>query len=197
MKKDCSTIKERLSLLRRRRKRRKIIFLALLLAIVGVSIYASASTKGNEVDPDEQLRQLQKVKAEISAMLPPCMTRSLFQVTAYEPSHRSCGKWAKYHSTRSRTKPAKFRTIAVDPAVIPLGSLVYIEGLGFFIAEDVGGDIKGKRIDIFMDTEQEALDFGVKNIHAYYQDRACFSEVVKTLKHDREITLFSIYDPAG
>jgi len=41
------------------------------------------------------------------------------------------------------------RLCAVDPAVIPLGSLIYIEGLGFFVAADCGGAVKGRHIDVF------------------------------------------------
>ncbi|WML28493.1 3D domain-containing protein [Neobacillus sp. OS1-33] len=54
--------------------------------------------------------------------------------------------------------------MAVDPSVIPLGSKVYVEGFGEAIAADTGGAIKGKRIDIFIPSEQDALDFGVKKL---------------------------------
>ena len=37
------------------------------------------------------------------------------------------------------------RTIAVDPDIIPLGSVVYVEGYGVRIAEDTGAYIKGDR----------------------------------------------------
>jgi len=59
---------------------------------------------------------------------------------------------------------ASNRIIAVDPKVIPLHSKVYIEGLGYYYAEDVGGAIKGNRIDVLYSTHQEALEFGVKEM---------------------------------
>lgn len=40
------------------------------------------------------------------------------------------------------------KTIAVNPTVIPYGSIVLING-NEYIAEDCGGAIKGKKIDIF------------------------------------------------
>lgn len=51
--------------------------------------------------------------------------------------------------------------IAVDPKVIPLGSLVEINGKKF-IADDTGGSIKGHRIDILVDTHDtsKAFEFG-------------------------------------
>jgi len=48
--------------------------------------------------------------------------------------------------------------------VIPLGSKVYIEGLGVYIAGDTGGAIKGNRIDVLMASERTALSFGRKHL---------------------------------
>lgn len=56
------------------------------------------------------------------------------------------------------------KVIAVDPSVIPLGSKVYVEGFGNATAADTGGAIKGKRIDIFIPSEINAINFGVKNL---------------------------------
>lgn len=39
-------------------------------------------------------------------------------------------------------------TLAVDPSLIPLGTRVYIPGYGMGKAEDIGGGIKGERIDL-------------------------------------------------
>ncbi len=56
--------------------------------------------------------------------------------------------------------------IAVDPSVIPYGSLVYIPYFDkYFVAEDCGGGIKGKRIDIFMNSEIECRKWGVRKIN--------------------------------
>lgn len=82
------------------------------------------------------------------------------EVTAYCPCRICCGKDDGITGTG---RPARAnRTIAVDPSVIPLGSQVYLEGLGAYVAEDVGGAIKGRKIDLFMDEHHQALQFGVK-----------------------------------
>ncbi|WP_338067923.1 3D domain-containing protein [Bacillus salacetis] len=56
------------------------------------------------------------------------------------------------------------KVIAVDPEVIPLGSKVYVEGFGYATAEDTGSAIKGNRIDIFIPSREEALEYGARNI---------------------------------
>ncbi|OPJ61293.1 3D domain-containing protein [Clostridium oryzae] len=60
-----------------------------------------------------------------------------------------------------------YSTIAVDPRIIPLGTKVFVKGYGFAIAEDVGGAIKGNRIDLFFNSYGEAINWGVKYIELY------------------------------
>lgn len=54
-------------------------------------------------------------------------------------------------------------TIAVDPSVIPLGSTVYIEGIGLRVAQDTGGAVKGHKIDILLHTHDECFEQTVIN----------------------------------
>lgn len=56
------------------------------------------------------------------------------------------------------------KVIAVDPSVIPLGSEVYVEGYGYATAADVGGAIKGNKIDIHVPTKDEAYSWGVRTV---------------------------------
>lgn len=56
------------------------------------------------------------------------------------------------------------RVIAVDPRVIPLGSLVEVQGLGVYVAGDTGGAIKGNIIDIHYPTVGQALNWGRRNV---------------------------------
>lgn len=60
------------------------------------------------------------------------------------------------------------RTIAVDPRLIKLGSKVRMNDREY-IAEDTGGAIKGKRIDLFVDSHSEAMKFGKKLIEVYVE----------------------------
>lgn len=50
--------------------------------------------------------------------------------------------------------------IAVDPSVIPLGSLVSVPGYGVAIAGDTGGAISGNKIDLHMEDLAACLAYG-------------------------------------
>lgn len=54
--------------------------------------------------------------------------------------------------------------IAVDPKIIKLTSTVEIDGLGFFKALDTGGNIKGRRIDIWTPNCSNAIKKGRKKV---------------------------------
>lgn len=71
------------------------------------------------------------------------------------------------HNTATGVYPKSSITVAVDKNIIPLGSILYIEGYGVKIAQDTGGKIKGNIIDIFVDTKNEAIQNGRKKAKVY------------------------------
>ncbi|WP_438448520.1 3D domain-containing protein [Gorillibacterium sp. sgz5001074] len=86
-------------------------------------------------------------------------------LTAYTSGKESTGKTPShpaYGITYSGVKAEEGRTVAVDPSIIPLGSTVYIEGIGIRRAEDTGSAIKGAKIDVYMNDLEQAQTFGVK-----------------------------------
>ena len=83
-----------------------------------------------------------------------------YKLTFYDPCVECNGN--NLALTATGTTLTEGRTIAVDPSVIPLGSRVFIEGYGVFIAEDTGGAIKGNKIDIAVSTHERANELGVQ-----------------------------------
>jgi 3D (Asp-Asp-Asp) domain-containing protein len=87
------------------------------------------------------------------------------KLTAYSPDKRSCGKWAdgKTSTMTDASKPGA----AVDPKLIPYGSILVIDGT-WYVADDTGGAMRQAtkngtiHIDIRMKTHAEAMQFGVK-----------------------------------
>jgi uncharacterized protein YabE (DUF348 family) len=92
-------------------------------------------------------------------------------LTAYSAGVSSTGKSSEhpqYGLTATGTRVMEGRTIAVDPTVIPLGWWVYIDGLGFRRAEDIGSAVKGNKVDVYFDSNDYANRFGMKRGNTIY-----------------------------
>jgi 3D (Asp-Asp-Asp) domain-containing protein len=84
-----------------------------------------------------------------------------------------------YTTERQRNKTtatgttARVGAIAVDPKVIPYGTRLYIAApdnswvYGYATAEDCGGGIKKNKVDLFFDTYDECISFGVQKAVVY------------------------------
>ena len=97
-----------------------------------------------------------------------------FRVSSYCSCEKCCGKWANtrpngivYGASGEELVP--YHSIAVDTDIIPYGKSVFINDVEY-VAHDCGGAIKGNRIDIYMDSHEEALEFGVKNMMVYEKE---------------------------
>jgi 3D (Asp-Asp-Asp) domain-containing protein len=80
--------------------------------------------------------------------------------TAYDPGPGSCGAYADGHTCNG--KRAGYGVIAVDPQVIPLGAKLFVPGYGYGIAADVGGAIKGYRVDLGFNSRSGSFRWGKK-----------------------------------
>ncbi|MGE7939264.1 3D domain-containing protein [Bacillus paramycoides] len=78
----------------------------------------------------------------------------------YKAGEHVYSAWGNYNLT---TSPG-LKLIAVDPAVIPLGSTVYVEGYGTAIAADTGSAIKGHIIDLLMPDSATANNWGRRTV---------------------------------
>lgn len=79
----------------------------------------------------------------------------------------SCGKspddpWYGITSTGVKAQP--YHTLAVDPKVIPYGASVAIDygdgNLQYYFAEDCGGAIKGKHVDVCLENNEDCFQMG-------------------------------------
>ncbi len=79
-----------------------------------------------------------------------------FMATYYTEWDDKYVHYPTFRITKSGKIPTTWKTIAADPDVLPLGTIVYIPELkdlpnsGFFVVEDTGGKVIGKRIDIYV-----------------------------------------------
>lgn len=91
-----------------------------------------------------------------------------FTLTAYCPCTICCGQWSNPSNptTASGTTATAGRTIAADTSRFPFGTQLVINGQ-IYTVEDVGGAIKGNKIDIYFNTHQEAINFGRQSAQVY------------------------------
>ena len=82
--------------------------------------------------------------------------------TAYTASCNGCSGHTATGIDLKANPNAK--VIAVDPSFIPLGTKVYVEGYGYAVAADTGGNVKGKKIDVFFATKAEAYRWGNRQV---------------------------------
>ena len=148
------------------------LFLAVLLILFAVLTVKTTGQphKGEPPAIEDKLPGEDK-PAEGSAELTIGEPLGEFRLTAYCPCMKCCGKTDGITSTG--TLAAEGRTIAVDPRVIPYGSIITIyfaDGASQrYIAEDCGGAIKENRIDVFFADHQTALQFGVQRAYVYME----------------------------
>lgn len=87
-----------------------------------------------------------------------------FKTTAYCPCRQCSEGWGRMTSSGALAT-ANF-TVAVDKRVIPIGSHLLINGQEY-VAQDIGGGVKGKHIDIYFNTHGETTEHGVQNAEVY------------------------------
>jgi 3D (Asp-Asp-Asp) domain-containing protein len=137
---------------------------AFVIGIVAVSL--SVALVAQTIQHDRALKRLTEKYTDLMIESQPDIqefpNRKLgrFELTWYSP--KELGKPANKLRTSTGTMPKEGRTIAVDPSIIPYGSIVYIQGYGYFIAEDCGGAIKQNRIDIYTNSHEDAIQQGKK-----------------------------------
>lgn len=121
----------------------------------------NTTTKSKTVAKRQTKKQSTESKQENTNETPEGRTMTV-TATAYTAECDGCSGITYTGVNLLNDRNAK--VIAVDPNVIPLGSSVYVEGYGYATAEDIGGAIKGNRIDIHLPTKTEAYNWGVRDV---------------------------------
>ena len=127
------------------------VLTAVMVAIANVPVAVAEAPTKPELIPMERLGE--------------------FVCTAYCGCRKCNGKWYGY-PTASGTDYEEGRTLAVDPDVIPLGTELFVEGYGWFVAEDTGNGIDGNRLDMYYDDHGVALEHGVKRVEVWVKEGA-------------------------
>lgn len=98
-----------------------------------------------------------------------------FIASAYCSCEKCCGVWANnrpngiVYGAAGRELIQNY-SVAVDPNVIPYGTLIYDSNGNEYRADDCGEAIKGNRIDVYFNNHQDALNFGRQTIMLSWED---------------------------
>ena len=147
---------------------KKKIFLAIYL-LFGILLAVSSATNTPQGKPPEVNSEGLQIVPAVKTMV--YSEPKTYIATAYCGCSKCCGKNDCITATGTRAKEG--RTVAVDPRVIPYGTLLLVDG-NYYIAEDCGGSINGNKVDIYFEKHQDALNFGVKNVQV---------QIVKEIYH--------------
>lgn len=138
------------------------------------SVYEKLSEKENSIlEFEEKLKKAEneneKLKKELEKY--DSLRKLNMVATAYTSKCDGCtGITATGYDVRNTVYKEGYRVVSTDKNVIPMDSLLYIESINdsfepfVAISSDVGGAIKGNRIDILVENESKAYDFGVRDI---------------------------------
>ena len=151
------------------------------LALIALSVSLTAYSQADRLTRLSREVQEQRKNAETSSLALATLSRShqnilsattlapsvgtkswgrRFVVTKYLPTSPAYGKFNTGRTSTLLKADPNARIVAVDPKVIPYGSWIWIEGLGWYQAQDCGAWIKGFRLDVLTATEKDALEYG-------------------------------------
>lgn len=93
--------------------------------------------------------------------------------TGYYAGRESTGKspdHPEYGITYSGVQVRRdiFSTVAADPKVFPLGTILWIPGYGYGVVADTGSAIKGRKIDLYYETKEQVYkEWGKRNVNVF------------------------------
>ena len=135
----------------------------------------TATSRGDDsryggVSISEAIANGEKLAAKVEGITPIVKTLNASAYTASTcdklPSHPA------YGITASGAKVKEWYTVAAGKSY-PMGTVIYIPALkdkpngGWFVVQDRGGAIKNNKLDIYMTTYNECIQFGRKNLECY------------------------------
>lgn len=137
-----------------------IIILSGIIAVLAVTVCACIETSETSTPTDSEQKE------------PELVSLGEYRLTAYCGCSKCCGKWGENRPVDADGKPIVYTanqtiakegvTVAADINVLPYGTKIIIDGHQY-IVQDRGGSIKGNRIDIYFESHQSALEFGVQH----------------------------------
>lgn len=120
--------------------------------------------------PEEEVQEDYENENIEAALLAQATRLDDVTVTHYDPCVKCCGKTDGITATGVPVTP--YYTVAVDPELIPLGSEILVDygdgEIHYYRAEDTGGAVRGKHLDLCVTNHTEALTLGVRQATVWF-----------------------------
>lgn len=156
-----------------------ILTLILAALIAGVALVISAkavATEGPTTPPSSEITDNVRLPGDDTPAQEPLRLDQAHvlegvTITHYDVCSKCCGKVDGITASGVRATP--YSTVAVDPTMIPLGSILLVDygdgaGLCRYRAEDTGAAVKGSHIDLCVGSHAEALQLGRRTATVYW-----------------------------
>lgn len=148
-----------------------LIFVVLMLCLIGAGTPSKSTDEPSDTTIPNTDCSVVQTSATPQVKEPEIISLGEFRLTAYCGCSKCCGKWGENRPLDENGKPIVYTanmtvakegvTIAADISVLPYGTKVIIDGHEY-IVQDRGGSIKENRIDLYFESHQDALNFGVQ-----------------------------------
>ena len=150
----------------------KMLYIILCLCVLfGIFLGVIASWVISSIFEDKSIETLEPIVEQVTAPEPKIISLGEYKLTAYCSCEQCCGHWATIRPLDEDGNPIVYTanqsiakqgvTVAADTSVLPFGTVLLIDGHEY-IVQDRGGAIKGNRIDVYFESHEEALQFGVQ-----------------------------------
>lgn len=148
-----------------------ILMFTVVFTLIAITTACNDSTETTGLSVRETELSTIEVTSESEQSEPEYISLGEYKLTAYCGCPKCCGKWGENRPIDENGKPIVYTanqsiaeegvTIAADINVLPYGTAVIIDGHKY-IVQDRGGSIVGNKIDIYFESHQAALEFGVQ-----------------------------------
>ena len=168
-----------------------VILVSLLVSVLIFVVFCGCGRNESEEPAEETTQVTEQVTEKVTEPVetsepveeqteqpeePKLVCLGTYKLTAYCGCSKCCGKWGEnrpvdeYGKTIVKTaggyRAVEGVTVAADINILPYGTKVIINDHEYTV-QDRGGVINGNKIDIYFESHQAALEFGVQYAEVY------------------------------
>ena len=145
----------------------------IIIAITAIVAMIAGTVVGNKTcTPLTTINQVQQIQDNIviknNSVRRASQLNKNINLNGATKMRMTCTAYEGDPITATGVRPIPYYTLAADPRILPYGTKVYIPKFNaIFEVQDTGSAIRGNRLDIFMNSYKECMDFGIRDLEIY------------------------------